>query len=236
MRHYLEAPYASMEMRFDPLQHTLLVDTINKYNIDICIETGTYLGLGSTTNLAKAFIESNVNTAKIFTFEANHENFYKARDNLSKYPFVVPLMGSSLSKEDIEEFITNDDALLHPEKYPNVYSDYKQGEDARPGYISESIGAGSVKPPEWNDFPLLTNYLGTYSEVNPLIVLDSAGGLGWAEYQVMMEILQHSPFVLLLDDVEHVKHFRSLDAIKNDPNFELLATRNGWALAIHNGD
>jgi hypothetical protein len=233
MKFYGEAPYASMEMRFDPLQHQLLVKLIKEKNIQYCIETGTYLGLGSTTNLARAFIESGVKVESFVTFEANHENYYKAVENLRKFPFIKPLMGSSMDQESIKNFIENDKPLLHPEHYPEVYSDFRPGQDPRPGYISESIGAGIIKPPEWNDNALLPYYLGSYTENKPLVVLDSAGGLGWLEFTTMMDIMEGSEFSLLLDDTEHVKHFRSLAYVRNTPEFELLATQNGWALATY---
>ncbi|MDE1905107.1 MAG: hypothetical protein KGH75_01470 [Rhodospirillales bacterium] len=233
MKFYGDAPYASMEMKYDPLQHELLVKTLKEQNITVAIETGTYLGLGSTTNLAKAFIEAQIVNPKVFTMEANSESYYKAKDNLKLYSFIEPLFGCSLTMEHINK-IADDEALIHPENYPDVYLDFRDNQDGRQGYIAESIGAGlDNNNKDWKGFNLLPDLLNMYKHYNPLILLDSAGGLGKLEFEATMEIMKDNDFVMLLDDVEHVKHFRSLEYIKQSSNFELVATQNGWALAIY---
>ena len=232
MKFYGDAPYASMEMRFDPLQHQLLVKVIQEKKIKVAVETGTYLGLGSTTNIANAFIESGVDldTVLFYTFEANMENYNRAKQNLKRFSFVRPIHGSTVSKEEVEHFIANDEPLIHPENYPDIYIDGMG--DTRPGYIAESLGSKGLAVDDWDDRPLLEFYLEYVKIFHPLIVLDSAGGLGWLEFQKTMDIMKDDPFTLLLDDCEHVKHFRSVNYIQtHSDTFQLLGTQNGWALA-----
>ncbi|MDE1906744.1 MAG: hypothetical protein KGH75_09890 [Rhodospirillales bacterium] len=231
MKFYGDAPYANMDMQFDQLQHDLLVAQIKKHNIKSGIETGTHLGLGSTKNIAKAFLEAGeTKDVNFISLEANHLNFAQAKKNLEAYEFIYPVLGSSCYRDSIVEFLQNDPVLQHPEHYPEIYIDFRDSTNAAQNYISESIGAGDTDLPDWDGFGLLPQWLQNQKDDHVLIVLDSAGGLGWLEFSI---VLQYSrPYTLLLDDVEHVKHFRSLEYIKNPAHgFKLLGSQNGWALA-----
>jgi hypothetical protein len=67
----------------------------------------------------------------------------------------------------------------------------------------------------------------------PLIHLDSAGGIGYLEFKIVKEIMRGHVFWLLLDDIHHLKHFRSFSDIQSDPSFQIIAhdSINGWVLA-----
>jgi len=45
--------------------------------------------------------------------------------------------------------------------------------------------------------------------------------------------MKDAPFYLILDDINHIKHFRSYEHIKNDPSFRIipLNTDAGWVFA-----
>jgi len=87
----------------------------------------------------------------------------------------------------------------------------------------------------WSGENLLPLYLNLHKEDRPLIILDSAGGCGWFEFQTALQTMQGKSFLLLLDDTHHIKHFRSLQYIKNQKSFNLIAESSvhGWALAWH---
>ena len=53
-------------------------------------------------------------------------------------------------------------------------------------------------------------------------VLDSAGGIGRLEFQTMLETMGSTSYALFLDDTHHLKHFRSLQAIRSSPDFRLI--------------
>jgi hypothetical protein len=53
-----------------------------------------------------------------------------------------------------------------------------------------------------------------------LVLLDSAGHVGWEEFQVFCQEVK-SPCWLVLDDVFHLKHDASLEAIRRDPRFQI---------------
>lgn len=87
----------------------------------------------------------------------------------------------------------------------------------------------------WSGEALLAKYLALFGDNKPLIVLDSAGGCGWYEYQTVMRVMADKSFLLMLDDTHHLKHFRSLKHMLADPRFEVIghSPYHGWALAWH---
>ncbi len=82
---------------------------------------------------------------------------------------------------------------------------------------------------------LLERYLQKFQTKNPLIILDSAGGIGFLEFSIMQEVMQGHSYLLLLDDINHIKHFRSHQTIKKDPQFSIIKSdeQQGWLLAKH---
>ena len=85
---------------------------------------------------------------------------------------------------------------------------------------------------------MLEEWLHRMKTRRPLIVLDSAGGVGWLEYQIVVKEMGTAPYLLLLDDIHHLKHFRSLADIKNNSSFTVLgeSMEQGWALAAHRAE
>jgi len=54
-----------------------------------------------------------------------------------------------------------------------------------------------------------------------LVMLDSAGHMGFIEFKYVLSLLKGS-CVFILDDVNHVKHYDSLRLMKNDSRFNVL--------------
>jgi hypothetical protein len=71
---------------------------------------------------------------------------------------------------------------------------------------------------------------------HPLVLLDSAGGVGFLEFKTVLQILEGSSFFIILDDIHHLKHFRSYAHIKSDPSFMILGEnlQHGWVVAKKN--
>jgi hypothetical protein len=87
----------------------------------------------------------------------------------------------------------------------------------------------------WSGESLLPQLLKLHHDNCPLVILDSAGGCGLYEFDIMMDVMRDAAFLLLLDDTHHLKHFRSLQRMKNDTRFRILNVNDyhGWALAWH---
>ncbi|HOK65214.1 MAG TPA: glycosyltransferase [Anaerohalosphaeraceae bacterium] len=178
------------------------------------IETGTYLGRGTTTILAEAMRRSGIE-GTFFTIEVNPNYYAQAKAYLESrgYP-VKPLCGLSIPRR------------LLPAR------------DQIQAYVSQTAGGESifVDHPEpvraeryyqETDFPdvpddLLGQCLEAFDGRPDFVLLDSAGHLGWIEFQYLLERLK-GPCILALDDIYHVKHYRSFQQMQNDKRFEILA-------------
>jgi hypothetical protein len=205
----------------------------------VIIETGTYLGLGTTSALIRAVKASNRwkrenKNIPIHTIEANENNYKKATENLSRYSSWVHIHhGLSLGLEECLTFIENDDVLLNHEKYPDIYYDspdpVKFYSDEVRGQLA-FFGRGEQGPDE-----IIYGLVFDYKKKNPLFCLDSAGGVGFLEYQRVVSMMDESLFYMWLHDTDHLKHFRSLEHMKNCDDCTILASYGDeWVLAAFN--
>jgi hypothetical protein len=245
-----------MSFSNDPQFIDVLHRYVTPHEIDTIIETGTYLGLGSTRMLAEFFCHTR--SPKCFlTFEVNWVHFQHAKINLRPFGFVDCRWGASLPRSTALEFIRNDEAIRDHSAYPDIWIDNVDDpvafysheimgsmpgqRSALPGYrfakrLADfySIGSNSFL---WDGEQLLPQACTLHKWHKPLIVLDSAGGVGYLEFLTVLELMQNAEYLLLLDDVHHLKHFRSLQRIQRNPLFKVLALnqRHGWVLAHHFG-
>ncbi len=169
------------------------INTVNtlveRYNIQDIVETGTGSGSGSTVIFAKTELP-------IITMECNPMALRSAGENLKKFPNVIIKNALSLKKSILIEFIKTDKWDI-PEGIEidstNPVSFYTN--EVNREVIEEDILFGLIN-----------------NNRKQLIFLDSAGGVGWLEFIKVMELetnFLHNK-VLLLDDVNHVKHYRSI--------------------------
>ena len=156
-------------------------------DIDEIIETGTFQGNGST----KIFAETG---KYVFTIECNFDNFQNATNNLRQYENVCVLHALSLPREKLIKFLLKETFTLdttYDSKYPKSF------------YMREI-----------NQFVTIENALELFCDNSKkqLIFLDSAGGVGYAEYKYIMSLPDHikENKILLLDDIKHIKHCRSV--------------------------
>lgn len=235
MQYYGAAPNSSMSMHEDPMLLAWLTKLFRGEigpAVEEVVETGTFLGLGSTKFLAEA-IEAADFLIPLATVEINHERATLAKRNLARFPFVKSLWGSSLYIDEAIAQIAADPIYQHLDAYPDIYID--RLDDPIAFYTAEmrSLG-GEPSRPEWAGEGLLTSLL-VWAGVPPLVVLDSAGGVGWLEFQCTMDVMGRNSYYLLLDDTHHIKHFRSVAHMEAHPEtFDILATGEKWALASAN--
>jgi hypothetical protein len=244
MRPYQDAPHASMAMQGDPDLLTALEQAIRRYRVDVAIETGTFLGTGSTRFVAECMRRTG-RPKSFVTMEVNFQNWCRAVNNLRHFAFVHCVWGCSVEIEQGLEFIANDDMIQNHTEYQDIYIDTLSNPgrfyaDELRGIINFADGdkdPASVVGKErlWMGEGLLARYLDAHRDQTPLVILDSAGGIGLLEFNITSSLMKGNEYLLLLDDAHHVKHYRSLMAIKKDPAFVVLAenAERGWALAWH---
>ncbi len=243
MKLYSSKPQASITMGISPPLRELLRETLSAFRPGVVVESGTYLGLGSTTLLAELLRDGFApRPPRLFTIEVSFAHWQQAARNLRRFRHVRCLWGLSVDRQEARHFILHDPVLNAPESEPDVYIDNL--ENPVRFYLDEVDG--KLLDPEAvpGDFIRKTLFrerwlqrlLGRYGAKRPLVVLDSAGGIGFLEFTTVTRLLRDHPYLLLLDDIDHLKHFRSRRAVHADPCFEVLGEEpeTGWLLARHN--
>jgi len=240
MEHYATAPDSAMFMHENPLLTEQLVRLIATAGIDIAIETGTFLGEGSTRFIAECFLK--VAPPKRFvTIEVLFSHWCRAKANLRAYPFVDCRWGSTVDTEAAIRFIAADEMLINHRNYHGIYIDdtddpvgwYSRELRGQLNFSADVNVSADARNFLWDGENLLLRLLQTHRDQRPLVILDSAGGVGWMEFHILMEQMAGKPFFLLLDDTHHVKHVRSLEYIRKSSDFDLIAHGDSWALASH---
>jgi hypothetical protein len=247
MKLYGAEAHASMEMTADAVLRRELTRLIAHYRIDLAIETGTFLGMGSTRFIAEALATAG-RPRRFVTLEVNFANWCRAKANLRRFPFVDCRWGLSVPLQRALDFLRNDEMLIHHRRYPDIYIDNVV--DPVAAYSRELLGQAS----ELERAPLaaaggdiafngreflydgedvLAAQLAAHADHRPLIALDSAGGIGFLEFQIVVERMAGKGFVLLLDDTHHVKHYRSLQRVRANRDFRIIAEGASWMLATH---
>ena len=250
MKLYSEYPFASISMSKDNKFKQVITQLLQEGQVKSIVESGTYNGLGSTTMLCELIAENNITLNHFYTIEVEEPIYNQAVLNLKKYPFVKPLWGMSLSKEECLNFIEHDEAINNHEKYPDIFID--SIENPKEFYKNEIEGSLSIKIPDKKSIivtirsffqkpsirkPVPQNcfkrYIPLIENDCPIILLDSAGGVGLLEFQTVMSLMKDKTFYLILDDVHHLKHFRSLDFVRKNNSFNILAEslEQGWVIA-----
>ena len=215
-------------------------------SIKVIVESGTYIGKGSTQMIINSYPKGE--TPEVFyTYEINYKFYTKAVKNLKNFPFVKPIWGLSIHPDEAKAYIKQDEAILNHEKYPDVYIDDIENPVAFylnecDGYLSKDnsgilnkLFPITPKEGEEPEFNLLEKLLVKHNDGSPLIVLDSAGGTGYLEFITVEKTLQGKEFWILLDDIHHLKHFRSFEKIKTSSNYTIIDydINEGWCLAKH---
>lgn len=182
------------------------------FNVEEVIETGTFDGKGSTTIFAETKLP-------VVSLESNKGLAETARKHLNAYPNVKILNVLSLKKSDMKDFIVKDNYV-----FPNwIHRDVNDSSKEKEFYtqeINQDVEEDVLRG-------LIDN------DKRQLIFLDSAGAVGYLEFKEVMKISEErlSKKVLLMDDVFHIKHFRSIKELektgKNIPYLNIEA-RFAW--------
>jgi ADP-heptose:LPS heptosyltransferase/glycosyltransferase involved in cell wall biosynthesis/predicted O-methyltransferase YrrM len=178
------------------------------------IETGTYLGTGTTTIIATSLDALGIDDAVFYTIEVNPEHYARAKAHFAANNMnVQALHGLSLLRSmlpDRDEIARR--TITHVD-YDGIFVDHK--EDNRVElYYSET------------DFPqaeddLLYKCLERFDFRPDFVLLDSGGHIGSIEFDYLIENLQGECYIAL-DDIYHTKHHRSFQRIQSDPRFEVI--------------
>lgn len=244
MKLYSTKPQASITMGLPPAMRDLLMRTVYSFGPGIAIESGTHVGLGSTTLLAELMAALPGRRVRpVYTLEVNFKFWQEAARNLRRFPQVRCLWGLSVKSAEAKAFLSEDAILQNHALEPDIYID--EVADPKAFYLAEV--EGKLTDPESVPGPfvrkryyregLLPRLLRRHRDRRPLVLLDSAGGLGFLEFRTVREHLKGAPHLLVLDDIDHLKHYRSRRALHEDPAYTVLgeSVDDGWLIAEHQG-
>lgn len=196
-------------MDIDVGQFERLVNKLSK-QVSQIIEVGTFKGTGSTPMLAQTGVP-------VVTLEGRTPVWEIAKENLEKFKNVECINGLSLKKGDMATFIIYDqfikEVLLNRkdiivDKAGLMHSPLGAPRNVEEGfqntqhfYFQEMNGCENED--------LLWDYINNYKK--QLIFLDGGGGVGYLEFLKVMQLSQDKlrTKFLILDDIGHIKHYRS---------------------------
>jgi hypothetical protein len=207
---------------------TALMGGIQAVRPRVVIESGTYMGTGSTRVIIEAL--GTLRPEAFYTIEVSAFLVKLARLNLAAFPWVQVIWGLSTTRKEAVSFIESDPLLCSPDPGLDIVVDFLP--DPRSGYVNEILTAiGSGGAPEGVLLPLLLRHRND----RPLISLDSAQGMGWLEFQLVSDTLKGQPYLLLLDDINQLKHYRSRLTIETSADFVVYDSdiEDGWMVAEH---
>ncbi len=178
------------------------------------IETGTYLGTGSTAILYDALRKSGVGDLEFYSIEVNPEFYRAARQNLARAGRNVEVLnGVSVPRSFLPNLADIERMTVSDIEFDDIFVDHQEAERALL-YFKETDFEGVPDD-------LLGWCLQRFDGKPDFVLLDSAGHMGNIEFNYLIERLQ-GECCIALDDVFHIKHYKSYRQIESDPRFELI--------------
>jgi glycosyltransferase involved in cell wall biosynthesis/ADP-heptose:LPS heptosyltransferase/tetratricopeptide (TPR) repeat protein len=178
------------------------------------IETGTYLGTGTTAIIADTLTGLGIRDTVFYTIEVNPEYYSKAKKYFSDNNLkVYALNGLSIPRSMLLSRNEITRKTITEAKYSSIFVDHPEQKRAEL-YHRET------------DFPnvpdnLLYKCLKNFDFKPDFVLLDSAGHLGNIEFDCLIENLKGECYIAL-DDIYHIKHHRDFLKMQSDERFEIV--------------
>jgi ADP-heptose:LPS heptosyltransferase len=211
-KYFQDRNYSSMSVEGSTRFETELRALFQHLRPQRIIETGTYLGRGTSTIIWNALRDFGIQ-AEFCTIEVNPEHYRQAVAyfQVNNMPIRAEL-GITLPRSKLPDLEQIQAEFVQHRQFEGIYYDHRESERAA-RYFAET------------DFPvpddLLHRIMEQYDFQPDFVLLDSAGHVGFAEFQYFLSMVRGECY-LMLDDIYHCKHYRSLQYMKADPRFSLL--------------
>ena len=180
------------------------------------VETGTYLGEGTTRVIADTLRQLGLADAEFHSIEINPDHLGRARQNLSRSGLdsLVRLHhGVSVPRGLLPSLGEIERATVRDIGEDDIFVDHREHERATL-YFKET---------DFHGIPddLLGRVLRGFNGRPDFVLLDSGGHMGNVEFNYLLGQLE-GPCWIALDDVHHIKHRRSLRQMQQDGRFEIV--------------
>lgn len=179
------------------------------------VETGTFLGTGTTTVIAGALRSLGLDST-FYTIEVNPAYCARAKEHLHSQNFnVTVLNGLSVPRSSLPTIEQIQKATVTNIEFDDTFVDHKADVRAEK-YYEES---------NFRQVPdnLLYHCLKSFDFRPDFVLLDSAGHIGNIEFNHLVGFLQ-GPCYIALDDIYHIKHRKSFEQIQSDSRFKLITS------------
>lgn len=181
------------------------------------IETGTYLGTGTTTIIATALRDLGIRNPKFYSIEINPLHLQAAVNHLRKsglIDYVTLLNGLSVPKKMLPSMEEIERKYVKDIDFDDIFIDHKESERALL-YYQETDFEGLPDDQ-------LREALKSFNYEPDFLLLDSGGHMGNVEFNYLINLLRGECYIAL-DDIHHIKHHKSFLQIKEDPRFNVVA-------------
>lgn len=175
------------------------------------IETGSYLGEGTTQAIADALVGHE----QVFSIEVNPRHYEIARKRHRNTPINF-MLGLSVGRSDVPTSISFD----VPD---NIFIDHLD-HNRELLYKQEISFKGADN--------LLNLALSKLDYKPDLVILDSAGHMGLQEFKYLMNLVEPG-FYLALDDTNHVKHYDTCKSLETVDCELVFQTEQGFGSRIY---
>jgi hypothetical protein len=178
------------------------------------VETGTYHGTGTTTVIASALRENEIDHATFYSIEVNPKHVKRAREKVQEAGLSVRILhGLSVPRALLPTIQQIEQSLVKSVLADGLVVDHEEIDRAT-RYFDET---------NFPDLPddLLGRVMREFDDKPDFVLLDSGGHMGFVEFRYVIDTLA-GPCILALDDVGHVKHYRSFETIRRDERFDIL--------------
>lgn len=174
------------------------------------IETGTYMGQGTTRAVINGLLGHKL-PFHFISIEINTDHHAIAQKNIGKIQGVELWNGRSITKDHpliSTDFSSLPDHVIidHLPEYRTALYEKEVDFDVPENLLQKAVDFFDGKP--------------------ELVILDSAGHYGWAEFNAILGLI-NAPFILALDDTNHGKHYQSVKTIYENPEiFQVIFETN----------
>ena len=184
------------------------------------VETGTYLGEGTTRVIADALRQLGIAKAQFHSIEINPSHLAQARGNLYRNGLASQVNlhhGVSVPRGLLPSLSEIERSTVREIEENDLFVDHREHERATL-YFKET---------DFHGIPddQLGRVLRGFGGRPDFVLLDSGGHMGNVEFNYLLSQLE-GPCWIALDDVHHIKHRRSLRQMQADPRFEIRVESN----------
>jgi ADP-heptose:LPS heptosyltransferase/predicted O-methyltransferase YrrM len=205
--------YTSMSVDAETQFETELRKIFCEQRPSSIIETGTYLGQGTSSIIWRALRDFTI-TADFTTIEVNPEHHRRAVAHFTSQGMKVRAeLGISVPREMLPNLSEISDKFITNREYDGIYYDHDESVRADRYFSETNFNVAD---------DLLFQAMRRCAFKPEFVLLDSAGHMGFIEFQYFMSLIQ-GDCILMLDDIYHCKHYKTLQIIKQDPRFEIIS-------------